>query len=546
MSGDGFRLGSHDVEIVGWVTIVASALATAIPGLLEPDSRILMLGLSGIAAVANFVTFHLLPARLQRPSALGLMAYALLGVSVVAVSGGVISWFFPLLLFPVFVAGIHFGPRAPLGASMGLTVALLVIFAYEVYSGEHLAPIMGLLAQRLLMLWATAFFAAGVGGTLARQRQELEERAQNLLAHRQALQKEGDQLRAILEAVEEGILVTDLSDRYAVVNRRLANMFGWPNYEALIGRPASEVRQETLHLYADPQAFHEANAEVARNPHVVQRLTFHMADGRVYQRYTAPVRDAKGEMFGRLWVYRDVTREAEIDRMKAEFIATVSHELRTPLTAIKGAVRLMLGGIAGELPEKARDLLSMADQNADRLIRLIGDILDMSRIEAGKLKLELKAQDIRPLIFTALEGLQPMAANKGVRLVGPPEGGQALVAPVDGDRIIQVLTNLVGNAIKFTPGGGLVRVQVEQNKDEIQVHVTDTGPGIPPDQMDQLFQKFAYVTGPDGRRTGAGAGLGLAISAGIVSQHGGRIWARSTLGKGSTFSFALPRKGPAE
>lgn len=247
---------------------------------------------------------------------------------------------------------------------------------------------------------------------------------------------------------------------------------------------------------------------------------------------------------------RDITREKEIDRMKSEFIAIASHEMRTPLTAIKNAVDIILKGKAGETTDVQERFLSMASRNIDRISTLVNNLLDISKIEAGKIELNYTEVHMKDLIEDVVNTLWALADEKSVAL-------EMHIAPAlprvyaDPSRIHQVLTNIVGNAIKFTPERGIVTISAQESEqrsagdprnrvDFIEVSVTDTGIGIPKRFVTHIFDKFYQVASSLSQQKHVGTGLGMAISKGIVQAHGGKIRCTSKTGKGSTFSFTLP------
>jgi CheY-like chemotaxis protein len=235
-------------------------------------------------------------------------------------------------------------------------------------------------------------------------------------------------------------------------------------------------------------------------------------------------------------VFRDVTQRREVDRMKNEFLSVVSHELRTPLTAIRGSLGLLAGGKLGELAPRAATMVTMALQSTERLTRLINDLLDIERIESGTRPLELAALDARQLVAGAVRQLEGLAAAEGVRLEVGPCNGRVLA---DEDRIMQTLTNLLGNAVKFSERGDVVVADAQRTDGHVLFRVRDEGRGIPPDKLESIFTRFEQVDSSDARQKG-GTGLGLAISRTIVERLGGRIWAESELGVGSTLQFTLP------
>jgi len=240
-----------------------------------------------------------------------------------------------------------------------------------------------------------------------------------------------------------------------------------------------------------------------------------------------------------------------LDRLKSDFVSNVSHELRTPLATIRVSVENLFDGLAGEVNPTLQRSLTRVKDNADRLTRLITDLLDLSRIESGRVEVHLASVPVLPIIQDVLDGFRGMAAQKGL-VLAQSHGGEALIALADRDKLQQVLVNLVGNAVKFTPNGGAVTVAVktvtgaggpggrgDEEKGFVEVAVTDTGDGIPPDQLDAIFDKFYQVRTHGGGKT-PGTGLGLAIAKSLVELQGGRIWVESEVGRGSRFVFTLP------
>ncbi|MGH7428348.1 MAG: ATP-binding protein, partial [Candidatus Methylomirabilaceae bacterium] len=235
----------------------------------------------------------------------------------------------------------------------------------------------------------------------------------------------------------------------------------------------------------------------------------------------------------------------ELDRVKSDFLLSVSHELRTPLTAIKGSVDNMLDGITGRLTELQQRYLTRVQTNADRLVRLINDLLDLARIEEGRVRVTPTLFSLGGLASEVLDTLRPVATEKGLELGLIGQDDQSLVH-ADRDKVGQVLLNLIGNAIKFTASGGRVDVELTgEDEERAGVRVTDTGEGIPPEELPRIFDKF-YQVQLGIQAKAKGTGLGLSIAKSLVELHGGRIWADSQLGRGSTFSFTVPRRPPSE
>lgn len=259
---------------------------------------------------------------------------------------------------------------------------------------------------------------------------------------------------------------------------------------------------------------------------------------RILEVRTNPVTDKVGRYLGCVSTLHDVTAAREIAVMKNEFVSMVSHELRTPLTSIKGYVDLIVDGEAGEVNEIQMEFLQIVQENSDRLVSLINEMLDISRIESGRVHLKIERLDLSDVIQGVLDTFRTYADQSGVTMEA--HMGQDLPhAAADRDRVGQILMNLVSNAIKYSPGGGHVTIALKQADDYVQIDVSDTGIGIAAEDQHQLFTKFFRVDSSLTREIG-GTGLGLSIVKSVVELHGGRIWATSVEGQGSTFSFTLP------
>ncbi|MEP7190199.1 MAG: ATP-binding protein, partial [Roseiflexaceae bacterium] len=238
-----------------------------------------------------------------------------------------------------------------------------------------------------------------------------------------------------------------------------------------------------------------------------------------------------------LAIVRNITERKQIERMKNEFVATVSHELRTPLTSIRGALGLIAGGVAGTIPPNVQRMVDIACTNSDRLIRLINDILDIEKIESGMQIFVMQPIALLPLVAQTIEVNRAYAAQFNVSFMLEDFAHDSWVY-VDSDRLIQALTNLLANAVKFSPPGDTVRVRVSRAADIIQVAISDHGPGIPESFRDQLFQKFAQADSSTTREKG-GTGLGLSITKAIIERLDGQIACAPNHG-GATFVIDLP------
>ncbi len=231
-------------------------------------------------------------------------------------------------------------------------------------------------------------------------------------------------------------------------------------------------------------------------------------------------------------------RLKDLDQMKADFFSTMSHELRTPLTSIKEGIGLLLEGVGGSVTEKQKRLLTILAEEGERLIRLVNSLLDLSKMEAGMMTYNIEPGSLAPLIQRAVTEIGPLAEAKRIKIEARISEQLPLVK-IDADRILQALRNLIGNAVKFTPDGGRVTLSAQQKNGAVQVSVTDTGPGIPAEDLPMIFDKYRQGTSKSSymlRETG----LGLAIVKYIITSHGGQVWVESEAGQGSSFIFVLP------
>jgi PAS domain S-box-containing protein len=344
-----------------------------------------------------------------------------------------------------------------------------------------------------------------------------------------ALQDSETKHRLLMEQAADAIIIVD-SDAVCVdANARATDIFGRPK-EDFMGMPLrSFVRGEDPTLPAGlpmlrygqvtTGEFWIVRPDGSRVP-VEIRATL-LDDGRVQI------------------IARDISERKEVDRLKGEFVSMVSHELRTPLTSIRGALGLLASGRLEESPDKRQRMLGLAAANTDRLIRLINNILDVERINSNAATFEQRECNVRDLVEQVVETITPLADKAGMSLrwSAPPVNVWA-----DSDRITQTLTNLIDNAIKFSPAGSAIEIDVATDDVFATFSVRDHGRGIPADKLESVFDRFQQVDASDSREKG-GSGLGLAISRGIVQQHGGKMWVESVLGEGTTFRFTIPLAG---
>jgi PAS domain S-box-containing protein len=344
------------------------------------------------------------------------------------------------------------------------------------------------------------------------------------------LRERDEAFRMLARAVGEGMGITIVVDGCVVAaNHAFGKMFGYESAE-IIGLELTEfIASENREGASVRPAVSVQRPREARARH---------QDGTTFDvELTTKSITYQGHAASGI-IVRDISERKEIDRLKTEFVSVVSHELRTPLTSIRGSLGLMEGGAVGELPAKARELVGIARQNADRLIRLINDILDLEKIEAGKIQLNIAALDPGQLVERTVAELRAMALQYKVRMTPVIERPESVAG--DLDRVIQVLTNLVSNALKFSPEDGQVTITVAAGSAGFtRFTINDKGPGLTEEQRSRLFGRFVQLEAADTRKRG-GTGLGLAISRSLVEQQSGRIGVDSEPGKGSSFWFELP------
>ena len=340
---------------------------------------------------------------------------------------------------------------------------------------------------------------------------------------------------AAIDSLYDPVIITDAAGAVAKLNPAAEELFGAE--AANVGKPVGEIARDSRIPVAVAEALSSQRPVAGEEAASVLPLD---VDGteRAFRLRTTPMRDDEGRLLGAVSLLEDITHLREIDRLKSEFIATASHELRTPLTSVQMAVHLLLEGATGGLTEKQRELLQACKEDCERLERLMRDLLDLSRIEAGKHMPQLVPTRVSALVAASADPLRAQAEAKGLSLAAEVSPDLPFVL-ADPAQIERVLTNLLSNALRHTDPGGTIRVTAVRRQGHVAVSVRDTGHGIPPEYLAHIFEKFIRV--PDA--PSGDAGLGLAISKRIVEAHGGKIVAQSEVGRGTTFTFTLPITG---
>jgi signal transduction histidine kinase/CheY-like chemotaxis protein len=385
--------------------------------------------------------------------------------------------------------------------------------------------------------------AEGVGQKLAAQAEKLEAQERKI---RQSLTLTS----MILDHTSVAIYSTDRAGVITRFNQTAEKWFGYTEQEA-IGRltPAAFHDRLELKRYADQLTRGQGLpatggvdtllAMPRRGYPEHREWALVRKDGSRFPASVSvvPLEDDDGEIHGFVLVANDLSHQKEVERLKNEFVSTVSHELRTPLTSIRGSLGLLTGGVAGVLPATAKPLVDIAQRNTERLILLVNDILDIEKIEAGKMRFAFRPVDIDALVGEAMQNAEGLAATRSVKLVRRARA-PGLRVHADDQRLVQVLANLLSNAIKFSPEGGSVEVDVLNEAGQARVQVTDHGGGIPEASQPAIFQKFFQADSSSTRERG-GTGLGLSICKALIERMDGRIGFRSKPGD-TVFEFTLP------
>jgi NtrC-family two-component system sensor histidine kinase KinB len=339
---------------------------------------------------------------------------------------------------------------------------------------------------------------------------------------------------AIIRSIDDGIILVDAEFKVTGMNPMARRILDLP--------PDSPQNRHFLEVLESEQLFNyiKESMESGKPPSIEEKQNLFTVEKegtrRHYQFSITPVRGKKGVLIGVVLLLRDVTRLAELDRLKSEFVMTASHELRTPLTSIGMSIDLLLEGATKKLNEKEQQLLSAAHEEVQRLKAFVSNLLDLSKIEAGKMEMELSSISIRVLFEKAATVFNAQKEEKAVDLsFSVPE--ELPNVRGDDNKITWVLTNLISNALRYTPSGGHINLSAESFGSSVQISVSDDGPGIPYEYQSKIFDKFVQVKSD---KAVGGSGLGLAICKEIVRAHGGTIWVDSVPGSGSRFTFTLP------
>lgn len=489
---------------------------------------------------------------------------ALIAVLLMQVTSMLVIWVNPLdptLIFyalAIAVAGLLLGRRGAIAFYILSLLAYLATAFYLFYSGHNTATI----EQPVTLLMITMMLALGLGvllmvvhfyirsmdTALQQAEEQVRQRTDQLEAAYHDLGQQHARLDTILRNVAEGLVVTDMADRLILAN---------PAFAGLVGRPAEHLLGQSLEQVLPLEALNTLVAQARQHPATVASCKVSWA-GRTYRAVACTLGERTAPPSGVVTILHDITPEVEAATARTEFISSVAHDLRVPLTSIHGYSSLLL--LEGEHPLTAeqRSYAAVIQRNAERMAGLVRDLLDLCRLESGRVQVEIGPTSLYGAVEEVAAVMRPQLVEKGLAMLIdlPPALPPVLADP---HRLNQVLSNLLSNACRYTPSGGQVSVTArfrpppqtdlrhcpDESRGYLEVAVRDTGIGIPPEDQERIFERFVRLDHPMVEQAG-GTGLGLTIARQLLHLQGGRIWVESTPGQGSTFYFTLPsaEEGP--
>ena len=489
--------------------------------------------------------------QLQLAAAIFTVTLTIMTCSLIFQSGGIFDEM--ISVFPsILIIASLFGTRRQFVLLIALIVAFLAVIVVGNLNGwivsEIQKPSISALLTVSIILITTGFFIYVVANDFRnalsklnnseRSMRELNEKLEQRVADRvTALRASEAHVQAILDNSAEGILTIDRTGILQSINPAAVKLFGYEAQEVL----GKNIKCLMPPSYASEHDQYLSNYHRTHQAKVIgigREVSGMHKDGHIFplDLTVSEMKSDEGSVF--IGIVRDITARKQTELLKSEFISTVSHELRTPLTSILGALSLINEGKLGDVPPPVLSMVELAHRNGQRLNFLINDILDIEKLDSGKMTFDMQPLSLKSLVEKTLASNQTYRAERGVKLVLSEQAEDALVN-IDSQRFMQVISNLLSNALKYSPDHDRVEVFITKNDDEIKVAVKDNGPGIPLEFRSRIFGKFAQADSSDTRAKG-GTGLGLSITKKLTEQMNGKIGFDSVVGEGATFYIILP------
>jgi len=470
--------------------------------------------------------------------------YSILFLNVVHITGGLESPFFFGIYFLVIFGFIHSNQMGVIGLLGALSYTGLTIWLYEsTISLRILIPNIPKFGGLILTSIISSFY-----GTNMRVNHYEKKKMQNTI---QKLSADKNKDEAILSSMADGVYAVDNNRKIVIFNKKAEEMTGWKAEDAIglncqtIMKLKDDKDLSVCEKSCPMLVTWSSDESIVRNDMCF--INKYKKTIQVSGSY-APIKNLSGDVTGGLCVFRDITQQKQLDREKNEFISTASHEIRTPLTAMEGYIDLIVDPKICHVDEKAKEYLEKAKIQVLSMSRLMKDLLNITKLEEGKLEINKQSFEIKELIKSSIEILTKMADEKNLELrfsesninFGTKKAiGLSTKVAGDSDKIREILNNLIENAIKYTKEG-YIEISITYDQDFATVCIADTGVGISPDDQKHIFQKFYQVADYETREVG-GTGLGLYITRSLVEANGGKIWVDSKKGEGSKFFFTIPR-----
>ncbi len=526
----------------GLLTAIVVVVYSLYPDLLVGASTSLAIALLGSAGLIYFATLHQVIGR--RRLALSTLILTIITtlnlILVIATTGGLDSPYYSLWLLAIVVAGIFGGLET--GVILGVTLA---------YYGYELLLRGGLRSPKLrdyLIQLVITLLAAALAEWVHAKSRRVATQTNKIASLSGKLTEEQLKAQALMSSIGEGVMVVDMSRRILLFNKAAQQLTGWDeasaqNIDYSLVLQLHTAKDEDLTEATEPFT----NAWTKNESLVRDDLVMTSRSGRKVQLSlsVSPIADGDGNLTGAIALFRDISKEKEVERQKDEFVSTASHEMRTPVAAIEGYIALAMNPNVATVDDRAKKYLDKAHEAIGHLGELFRDLLSVAKAEEGGLNGKIEPVNIAELLRAAVEDMQFAAQKKNLTLALQTASsvGKALTpiyyVAANPERLREVVMNLIDNAVKYTPEGG-IKVSLSGDAKEVKVAVSDTGGGIPAEDVPHLFQKFYRVDNTDTRTIG-GTGLGLYLCRRVIELINGRIWVESKVGFGSSFIFSLPR-----